>query len=197
LRYAYPVFLTGRLFGPNATIRQWIGDLERRVHAALGKPTFGQQCKSVMAVGAAVRTWFTLKFDWFQHPKLQRTTYRLPEKSWSAFTLWEEFHAKVASPNFSVKIELQHARQQVWMRLEGVLSSKDAERLAQRLSDSLARSKNHLVLDLHKLHWDKMGDLTPLREKLAGYRDRIRVVLPKVSAAHPELLLLAGMFHHY
>ena len=36
LRYAYPVFLAGRLLGPNATIRKWIGDLERRIHAELG-----------------------------------------------------------------------------------------------------------------------------------------------------------------
>ena len=197
LRYAYPVFLAGRLFGPNHAIRRWIGDLERRIRAELGRPEPGQRFKSVMAVGAAMWTWVTLKFDFLQHPKLQRTAYRLPEKSWSAFTLWEEFQAKVASPNFSVKVELQHARQQVWMRLEGALSSKDAERLAQRLDDSLARSQNHLVLDFHKLHWDKVGDLGPLRDKLAGYRDRIRVVLPKLSAAHPELLLLAGMFHHY
>ena len=197
LRYAYPVFLAGRLFGPNTTIRRWIGDLERRIHEELGQPELGQRFKSVLAVGAAMWTWVTLKFDFLQHPKLQRTAYRLPEKSWSAFTLWEEFQAKVASPNFSVKVELQHARQQVWMRMEGALSSKDAERLAQRLGDSLARSKNHLVLDFHKLHWDKVGDLGPLRDKLAGYRDRIRVVLPKLSAAHPELLLLAGMFHHY
>jgi hypothetical protein len=36
-----------------------------------------------------------------------------------------------------------------------------------------------------------------LREKLAEYRSRIRVVLPGLSAAHPELLLVAGMFQHY
>ncbi len=29
------------------------------------------------------------------------------------------------------------------------------------------------------------------------YRSRIRVVLPKLSAAHPELLLIASIFHHY
>jgi hypothetical protein len=51
------------------------------------------------------------------------------------------------------------------------------------------------VLDLNKL--DKVENLRPLRERLAGYRDRIRVVLPKVSAAHPELLLLAGVFQSY
>ncbi len=197
LRYAYPVFLAGRLLGPNAIIRKWIGDLERRIHAELGQPPLRQQFKSVMAVGAALWTGVMLKLDLFQHPKLQRTTYRLPEKSWSKFHLWEEFHAKVASPNFSVKVELQHARQQVWMRLEGALSAKDAEGLGQRIRDSLERSKNRLVLDLNKLHWHKTDDLRPLCEKLAAYRSRIRVVLPKLSAAHPELLLIASMFHHY
>ncbi|MGA2854274.1 MAG: radical SAM protein [Verrucomicrobiota bacterium] len=197
LRYAYPVFLAGRLLGPNATIRKWIGDLERRIHAKLGTPPLKQQFKSVLAVGAALWAGITLKLDLFQHPKLQRTTYRLPEKSWSAFDLWEEFQKKHPIPNFSVNVELQHARKQVWMRLEGSLTARDAERLGQRIRDSLARSKNRLVLDLNKLHWDKVEDLRPLREKLADYRSRIRVVLPKLSAAHPELLLIASMFHHY
>jgi radical SAM superfamily enzyme YgiQ (UPF0313 family) len=197
LRFAYPVFLAGRLLGPNKTIRKWIGDLEKRIHAELGQPAFAQQFKSVMAVGAALWTGITLKLDLFQHPKLQRTTYRLPEKSWSAFDLWEEFQKKHPIPNFSVKVELQHARQQVWMRLEGALSRKDAEGLGQRIRDSLARSKSRLVLDLNKLHWHKTEDLRPFCEKLSAYRSRIRVVLPKLSAAHPELLLIASMFHHY
>ena len=197
LRYAYPVFLPGKWLGPNAKIREWIGDLESHIHAELGRPALAQRWKSVMAVGAALWTGLTLKLDLFQHPKLQRTTYRLPEKSWSAFRLWEEFQTKVANPDFSVKVELQHARQQVWMRLEGALSARDAEGLGQRIRDSLARSRSRLVLDLNKLDWDKVEDLRPLREKLAAYRSRIRVVLPKLSAAHPEILLLAGMFHLY
>jgi hypothetical protein len=151
----------------------------------------------VLAVFAALWTGVTLKFDYFQHPKLQRTTYRLPSKRWSAFELWQEFHAKIANPNFSVKVELQHAKQQVWMRLEGRLTKADAEKLGQRLRDSLARSRSRLVLDLNKLHWDKVESMGPLCEKLEAYRSRIRVVLPKLSAAHPELLLLASMFHHY
>jgi len=197
LRFAYPVFLAGRLFGPNAAVRRWIGELAERMHAELGPPTFAQRTKAVLAVGAAIWTAFTLKFDLFQHPKLQRTTYRLPEQSWSAFELLEEFQKKHRVPNFSIQVELQHAKQQVWMRLEGALTSKDAETLAQRLRESLARSKNRLVLDLNKLHWDKVEDLQPLADKLAAYRSRIRVVLPKLSAAHPELLLLASIFHHY
>jgi hypothetical protein len=178
-------------------VRKWIGDLERSIHAELGRPEFAQRLKSLLAVGAALWTGLTLKLNLFQHPRLQRTTYRLPDKRWSAFQLWEEFQAKAASPHFSVSVELQHAKQQVWMRLEGALSSADAEGLGQRIRESLARSRSRLVLDLNKVHWDKVQDLRPLREKLAGYRSRIRVVLPKLSAAHPELLLLAGMFHHY
>ena len=135
--------------------------------------------------------------DWFQHPKLIRTTYRLPDKRWSAFDLWEEIQHKVSIPNLSIGVELQHAKKQVWLRLEGVLSAADAEGLGQRIRDSLARSKSRLVLDLKKLQWDKVDDLRPLREKLAAHRSRIRLILPKVAAAHPEVILLASMFQHY
>lgn len=197
LRFAYPVFLAGRLLGPNPAIRRWIGDLERRIHAALGQPPLAARWKSAMAVGAALWSGLTLKLDLFQHPRLLRTAYRMPDKRWSAFHLWEEFQRKAAIPNLNIQVELQHAKQQVWLRLEGVLSSADAEGLGQRIRDSLARSKSRLVLDLKKLHWDKVDDLGPLREKLAGYRSNIRLVLPKLSAAHPELILLASMFHHY
>lgn len=197
LRVAYPVFLAGRLLGPNATVRRWIRDLERRVQAELGRPALAERSKSALAVGAAFWTALTLKLNWFQHPKLIRTTYRLPEKHWSGFEMWEGLQRKVASPDFSIQVELQHAKQQVWMRLEGAMAVHHVEGLAHRLSESLARSKNHLVLDLKKLHWDKATDLQPLREKLAEYRSRIRVVLPKLAAAHPEVILVASMFHHH
>jgi len=196
LRYAYPVFLAGRLFGPNSAVRKSIGELERSIHAELGRPTLGQQCKSLLAVGAALWTGLTLKLDLFQHPKLQRNTYRMPDAAWKGHALWEEFRSKIASPDFSVQVELRHARKEVWMRLEGALSTKDAESLAQRLGDSLAQSKGRLVLDIKKLRWDKTQDLAPLRHKLAAYRSRIRIVLPQLSSAHPELLLLASIFHY-
>jgi len=197
LRRAFPVFLAGRMLGPNSDVRRWIGDLEKRIHAELGRPAAGERFKSVMAVVAALWTALTLKMDWFQHPKLQRTAYRMPNKRWSAFHLWEELHRRTSIPDLSVQVELQHAKKQVWLRLEGALSTADAAGLGQRIRDSLARSKSHLVLDLNKLHWDKVDDLRPLREKLAAYRSRIRLVLPKLAAAHPEVLLLASMFQLY
>jgi radical SAM superfamily enzyme YgiQ (UPF0313 family) len=194
LRYAYPVFLAGRVLGPNAAVRRWIGDLERRIHAELGAPPLGQRLKSVLGVAAALWTGLTLKLDLFQHPKLIRTTYRVPGRRWGAFEMWEKFHAASASPAFSTQVELRHSTKEVWIRLEGALSASDAEKLGQRIQDSLARCKSKLVLDFKKLHWDKVENLEPLREKLAAYRSRIRVVLPKLSLAHPELILLAAMF---
>jgi hypothetical protein len=197
LRVAYPVFLAGKLLGPNAAVRRWIGELERRVHAELGRPALRERAKSVFAVGAALWTGLTLKLDLFQHPKLIRTMYRMPTERWAGFQLWEEFQRKVTIPNLSIQVELRHAKEQVWLRLEGALSSAEAEGLSQRIRDSLARSKSRLVLDLHKLHWDKVDDLRPLREKLAAYRSRIRLILPRVSVAHPEVMLLASAFELY
>jgi hypothetical protein len=197
LRAAYPVFLAGRLLGPNAAVRRWIGALERSLHAALGRPALGEKWKAILGVGAALWTGLTLKLNLFQHPRLTRTLYRWPSQSWSASDLWEKFRREASTPELSIQVELQHSHQQVWMRLEGALSAADAEGLGQRLRDSLARSKSRLVLDLQKLHWDKTDDLRPLAEKLAAYRSRIRLSLPKLSAAHPELLLLASMFQHY
>jgi len=189
LRNAYPVFLAASLFGPNRKVRRWIRDVECQVHAALGQPTFAERLKSVAAIGAAAWTKFTLAFDLFQHPTLTRTEYRLYD--------WERIPQEVTAPGLSIRVELQHAREQVWLRLEGALSTRNAEGLAQRIQHSLANTKSRLVLDLNRLHWDKVEDLAPLREKLAAYRSRIQLVLPKLSATHPELILLAAMFQHY
>jgi len=81
------------------------------------------------------------------------------EKDQFGVNAWEELQSKVALPNLSVQVELQHARKRVWMRLEGALSATDAEKLGQRIRDSLARSKSRLVLDLQKLQWDKVENL--------------------------------------
>jgi radical SAM superfamily enzyme YgiQ (UPF0313 family) len=197
LRAAYPAFLAGRLLGPNPAVRRRIGRLERRVRAVIGLPTFLERLKSVLAVGAAVWTGVTLKLNLFQHPRLTRTAYRMPTKRWAGYELWEELRRKPAFPNLSVQVELLHPREQVWMRLEGALSPTEAASLGQRIRDSLTRSKSRLVLDLKKLQWDQVHDLRPLGEKLSSYRSRIRLILPKLAAAHPEVVLLASMFHHY
>jgi hypothetical protein len=197
LRAAYPAFLAGRLLGPNAAVRHGIGDLQRSLHAELGAPTLPERLRSVLAVGAALWTGLTLKLDLFQHPKLTRTLYRMPALRRTGAELWEELRRKTVRPHLSIQVEWQHAKQQVLLRLEGRLSRAESEGLGQRIRDSLSRSKSRLVLDLKKVQWDKVDDLRPLREKLAAHRSRIRLILPKLAAAHPEVVLLASMFHHY
>jgi omega-6 fatty acid desaturase (delta-12 desaturase) len=118
-------------------------------------------------------------------------------RSWRAFDLREGIRRKISLRNASIQVELQQAKKRVCMRVEGEISPVEVEGLAGRIRDSLARSKKRLVLDLNKLQWDKVNDLRPLREKLCAYRSRIRLVLPRLAAAHPEVILLATMFQHY
>jgi hypothetical protein len=90
LRVAYPVFLAGRLLGPTAAVRRALGELQRRVHAELGRPGILERVQSVAAVGAALWTGLTLKLDLFQHPRLTRTSYRTPSQRGTHYNLWEE-----------------------------------------------------------------------------------------------------------
>lgn len=197
LRKSYPIFLAGRLLGPNPTIRRWIGELQRRVEEEMGSATLKERAMSVMAVGAALWTAFTLKFKLFQHPKLIRTTYRMPAPEWKGFHLWESLPSKFSLPDLSVRVDLQHARKQVWVRLEGAISRAHAEGLAEKIRESLDKTQNRIVLDLKRLQMTHANDLKAILEKLSDYRSRIQLVLPKVAATHPELMLVASLFHHY
>src|SRR5215472_7369957 len=118
LRAAYPVFLAGKLLGPNLRVRHWIGNLERRLHSVLGAPLGRERVKAVLAVGAALWTSLTLKLDLFQHPSLSRATYRLPGKRWAGFERWEEFRRKSPVSELSIQVDLQPAHEQVCLRLE-------------------------------------------------------------------------------
>jgi haloalkane dehalogenase len=80
LRGAYPVFLAGRCFGPTREIRHWIGQLQGRIHAVVGRPTWVERFQAFAGLGLAATTGITLKLGWFQHPKLIRHTYGEEEK---------------------------------------------------------------------------------------------------------------------
>jgi radical SAM superfamily enzyme YgiQ (UPF0313 family) len=106
LRKSYPAYLPGRLLGPNAAIRKWIGELEQRVQQEFGPATIAQRLMSLIAVGAALWTWLTLKIDFFQHPRLLRTAYRMPDRRSSAFGILDEFQNGPTMPNVSVKADM-------------------------------------------------------------------------------------------
>ena len=65
------------------------------------------------------------------------------------------------------------------------------------MGQSLERCRSRVILDFKRCRWDETSLSPEFRAKLAAYQDRVRVVLPKLQHAHPELLILAKMFHQY
>src|SRR3990172_1220291 len=147
LRRAYPLFLVGRLFGPTAEVRRWIGGLQQRLHAALGSHTWKERLQSVVAVGLASWTGLTLRLGLFQHPPLVRHTFRIPGAS--AGRAWRRLRSEdPAGPLIHVERRPAAA---VWVRLEGQLTAAAAGQFVADLRAALARRKDRGVLDLAPL----------------------------------------------
>ncbi|MDD5628892.1 MAG: cobalamin-dependent protein [Elusimicrobia bacterium] len=197
IRKAYPIFKAGLVFGPNRNVRRWIAELERRVHAVVGAPTAGERLTAWAGVGAAAWTQLQLKLDLFQHPELKRTAYRQPGFFWASQQVWGSLAARFKARNCRMQVEFLHARHEVWLKIEGKLSGSEAERMWRDLGQSLERCRCQVILDFKRCRWDEKSLSPEFRAKLAEYRDRVRVVLPKLQHAHPELLILAKMFHEY
>ncbi|MBI5624098.1 MAG: hypothetical protein HY924_09985 [Elusimicrobia bacterium] len=197
IRNAYPIFLAGRVFGPNARVKAWIADLEKQAYDELGAPTFKEKLLSLASLVMAAYTGLALKLNIAQHPKLVRTPYRMPEPAWKDFHVWESMAEKYATPEFSLKVEFEHARQRVWLRLEGKLHGSQAERLWTQVEEAMAQRRTQLVFDFKKFQVSEAKTLKSMREKLSQYRDTVRVVFPKLAHAHPELLILAKIFQQY
>jgi radical SAM superfamily enzyme YgiQ (UPF0313 family) len=184
IRHAYAVFLAGRLFGPNPAIRRWVRDLELRVHAALGPPTWKERFESMAALGLAAWTSLTLKLGFFQHPSLIRHTFRMSEES-APSRLWRRLKELDLS-GLKVDVELR-AEATVWVRLEGQLLRHGAERLGRELRETLARRREQLVLDFKRLKLADQEAFARLDTILAEYRHRIQVILPadyQFAASH-------------
>lgn len=200
LRRAYLVFLVGRLLGPNGRIRKGVRDLEYKVRAELGAPTLTERVVSLCALGAAAWTALKLRLGIFQHPRLGRVSYRMPEEGlglW-ATKIREALRDEGVSPHFSIQVDLQHAKKQVWVRLNGMLDSLRAERLAKRIREYLEKDQGKLILDLENVKASEDKALETLANKLRAYRRRIRIRLPRNYLDHAaQFLLLAQVFKLY
>ncbi len=189
LRKAYPLFLVGRLFGPTAQVRRWIGGLQQRIHVALGSPTWKERLQSVAAVGLALWTGLTLRLGLFQHPPLVRHTFRMsdarPGRAWRRLRRGDP-------AGHSIQVERRPAST-VWVLLEGRLTAVAAGRFVADLQAALARRKDRVVLDLARLARLEDGAVGELVAGLAGYRDRIRIILPRMG----EFAALAAIFPLY
>jgi len=190
LREAYPIFLPGRLFGPSRAVRRSVRDLQRRVHAVLGPPTLRERCQAVAAIGLAARTWLTLKFDRFQHPRLVRHTFRMPRATRPA-RAWRALR-RPGPARHGLEVELRPERT-VWVRVDGVLDGEGADLLATRLTAALRRRRERLVLDFKHLGELAEGAAERLAKRLTVHRDRIRVALPPAG----RFAVLAALFLPY
>ena len=188
IRRAYPIFRAGKALARGKTIRDSIARLEQRVHDLFGAPTVVERVSSWAVLGLAMWTGLTLKLGLFQHPKLTRHTFRMPDESLPA-RVWRRLHG---DDEVHVRVELR-PESTVWVTVAGTLSAEGAERLASDLVAGLRRRKERLVLDLERIAKTESEALERLAGQLRAYRDRIRVVLPEAG----ELAALAMLFAVY
>ena len=190
VRKSYPVFLSGKLLGPTPETRRWIGQLQKRIHAHLGKPTLVERALSVGAVGLAAWTGLKLKLDLGQHPRLIRNTFRFSEQSLPA-RVWNRLRQTDAS-NHHISVELR-PESTVWVRVEGKFRLDDIKTFVADLRSALKQTEDRLVLDL--AHWVQAEKEMVERfgEGLKEFYDRIRIVLPRTG----EIALLGTLFAIY
>jgi anti-anti-sigma regulatory factor len=120
---------------------------------------------------------------------LVRHTFRLHETV--SGRVWARLGGGIP-PGMSIEIERRRAST-VWVRLEGSLSDAAAVRFASKLRSAMARKKDRVVLDLGRVVGLECGTADRLAEGLRSYRNRIRVVLPRVG----ESAAMAAVFAHY
>jgi hypothetical protein len=176
IRNAYPIFLAGRMLAKGAHVRARIAKLQRRVQAALGAPTLTERVRATLAVGLAAWTGLTLKLNLFQHPKLGRHTFRMPEESLPA-RVWRRVRANAPSWH-QVEVELR-AHSTIWVTVTGSLTVERAEALSTELAVALRKRKERLVVDLERIVDAETAALDELLERLEMYRDRVRVLVPQ------------------
>ena len=197
---AYLVFLVGRLFGPNSRVRLQIRELEHSLRAELGAPTLAERLMSLGALGAAAWTALKLRLGIFQHPRLGRVSFRIPEEGlglWAS-RIWESLQDEATCPHFSIQVDLQHAKRQVWVKLSGMLDGLRAERIAGRIKEYLEKDPGKLILDLENVKTSEDKALETLAKKLSGYRRQIRIRLPKNYLDQAaQFLILAQIFRLY
>jgi hypothetical protein len=115
-----------------------------------------------------------------------------------ATKIWESLRDESISPNFSIQVDIQHAKRQVWVQLNGVLDNLRAERLARRIQEYLEKDRGKLILDLGKVRAFEGKSIDALTNKLKAYRHRIRIRLPKNYMSHAaQFLFLAQVFKLY
>lgn len=189
VRRVYPLFLAGRLLGPNPRIRRWVAAFERRAHRAFGAPTLAERALAWAAVGAALLTRLSLRVDWFQHPRLAPSRYRWREEG-ALERLWGE--AKDGAANQLTLRWAQAGRSFAWLGVEGALDAVNGKAFGETMRARLEAGAQTWVINLERLESADRAALAALARSLRAHRRRIRLVLPPPGPAAENLAGLAG-----
>jgi radical SAM superfamily enzyme YgiQ (UPF0313 family) len=172
IRNAYPLFRVAKRYGP--TPEMAVG-LEGEIEAALGPPSLGQRCLSLMAPLAARVTRFTLQYDRFQHPKLRRLTFR--SSRW----------ALRPGPLGSLRVDIERALRSTIVKLEGALDQSSARHLAAGILNVLHGNDAQVRVVVAEGTQATREHLRILGKRLARYRHRVSVAVPSVPETWVQL----------
>ena len=163
IRRAYPVFRVAKRSGPapEAAAR-----LEQEVRASLGPPSMGPRLLSWLAPAAAAWTGFTLRHDYFQHPKLVRRSYRTSP--------WALRSGELGS----LRVRTERALRSTLVRIEGALDTASARRLAAGILAHLRGNDAEVKVVVAEGTRAEPKDVRVLAQKLAPFRHRISIVVP-------------------
>ncbi|MHB0996867.1 MAG: B12-binding domain-containing radical SAM protein [Elusimicrobiales bacterium] len=196
LRNTYPMYLPGELFAPTLRTRAMVHRLKKRVYSVFGQPSLSQRMLKYGAVAAALWTSFKLRFNLLQNPQLTRKGWRLPPEPFTKEWLEVQLQRHNVPQRLQVLVEeYEGRRNQLKVRLEGALDRCQGEKLAEELRAYLKETKGKLVLDFEKLKVTEKEAAAAFAQRLAEYRSRVHIAMPKGAPAHAaQLMFLAEVF---
>jgi haloalkane dehalogenase len=163
VRRAYPVFRVAKRSGPTP---QAAARLEEEIRTWLGPPNLSPRLLSCLAPAAAAWTAFTLRHDYFQHPKLVRRTYR--NSPWALRT----------GELGSLRVRIERALRSTLVGIEGALDRASARRLAAGILAHLHGNDAQVKVVVAEGTRAEPQDVRVLAQKLAPLRRRISIVVP-------------------
>ena len=165
--HAYPVFQVAKRWGPNP---EAAARLLAEIKATLGPPSLAQRSLAFAAPLAAAWTRFTMQYDRFQHPRLQRRAYRCSR--------WALRPGKIGS----LRVEIERALRPTVVKLEGAMDRASARRLAAGILTHLQATDAHVHLVVAEGTHATRRHLRILEKWLARQRHRVSVAIPSAPA---------------
>lgn len=172
IRQAYPVLRVAKRWGtnPGAAAR-----LQAEIEATLGPASLARRCFAVLSPLAAAWTRFTLQYDCFQHPRLQRRSYRC-----SRWTLR-------AGEIGSLRVAIERSLKPTVVKLEGAMDRASARRLAAGILTHLQTTDAHVHVVVAEGTHATRRHLRILEKRLTRQRHRVSVAIPSAPKIWIEL----------